>query len=228
MTPGKRLFDLGLATALLVLLWPVLLVIAALILIRDGQPVIFRSERMRAPAQPFTLLKFRTMSNDMPDDTVSAGYKSGRITAIGRGLRRSRLDELPQIFNILRGDMSFVGPRPPLPRYVALRPDLYARVLENRPGITGLATLVYRHHEEDMLARCTSVEETHETYLRRCVPAKARLDLIWARRRSVCFDTLLILRTIGSLFSHTGGGRPRARHSQTAASSSRGIKKQPD
>lgn len=207
MTLSKRLFDIGLATVLLVLLWPVMALIALVVLALDGRPILFRAERMKAPSQSFTLLKFRTMTVEATDSTVSAGYKSARITRAGALLRRTRLDELPQLFNILRGDMSFVGPRPPLPRYVALRPDLYAEVLRNRPGVTGLATLVYHHHEEWLLAQCDSAEQTHEVYLRRCVPVKARLDLIWARDQSLCYDLVLILRTIGHFFRRLLPGR---------------------
>jgi len=87
-------------------------------------------------------------------------------------------------------------PRPPDPRYVKMFPELYAEVLKSRPGITGLATLVYHRTEERLLARCRTAEDTHSVYLRRCVPAKARLDLIWARRRTDCFDLWLMLKTV--------------------------------
>ncbi|MEO0752875.1 MAG: sugar transferase, partial [Pseudomonadota bacterium] len=142
-----------------------------------------------------TLWKFRTMTVVHTDDGVSGGDKTARITPTGAILRRRRLDELPQLFNILRGDMSFVGPRPPLRRYVDLCPDIYAKVLRNRPGVTGLATLHYHWREERLLASCKTPEETNRIYLNRCVPAKARLDLLWARNRSLCFDIALIWRT---------------------------------
>ena len=195
MTPAKRLLDIVLALALAVVLALPVVVIAALILIRDGRPIFYPSERMKTPTLPFTLWKFRTMTADRNDTGVSAGYKQSRITRTGRFLRAKRLDELPQLFNILKGDMSFVGPRPPLRRYVELRPDLYGKVLKNRPGVTGLATLVFHAREERLLSRCSSAEETDHTYLTRCVPAKARLDLIWARNRSLCFDLRLIWET---------------------------------
>lgn len=198
----KRLFDLGLAILLLVLLWPVILLVGSAILLFDGKPVIFRSDRMKSPCETFSLLKFRTMHVATADETVSAGYKSSRITRSGAILRRSRLDELPQLLNILRGDMSFVGPRPPLPRYTALRPDLYDQVLQNKPGVTGLATLVYHRHEERLLAKCTSAEATHDMYLRRCVPMKARLDLIWAENHTFCYDIVLLFRTILHIGQH--------------------------
>jgi lipopolysaccharide/colanic/teichoic acid biosynthesis glycosyltransferase len=97
--------------------------------------------------------------------------------------------------------MSFVGPRPPLRQYVERFPDLYARVLQNRPGITGLATLVYHAHEERLLRPCRTVAETDAVYARRCIPAKARLDLIYQRNRSICYDLVLLGRTIGRMLA---------------------------
>ncbi|MEQ8897752.1 MAG: sugar transferase [Roseovarius sp.] len=196
MTPSKRLMDLGLALLLLIVLAVPILIVALWVLVSDGRPVLYPSERMKTPDTPFTLWKFRSMRTDHNDTGVSGGYKTARITRTGRILRGKRLDELPQLFNILKGDMSFVGPRPPLRRYVELRPDLYARVLRNRPGVTGLATLRYHAHEEKLLARCTDAAETERVYLTHCVPAKARFDLIWAHNRSFCFDAALIVETV--------------------------------
>lgn len=210
MTPSKRVMDLLLALVLCVLLVPVIVVIALAVLMVDGRPVFYRSERMKAPDQAFTLWKFRTMTQDAADHGVTAGYKQERFTRLGRRLRRFRLDELPQLWNILRGDMSFVGPRPPLRRYVEMRPDLYASVLQNRPGVTGLATLTYHHCEEMLLARCTCAEETDALYLQRCVPVKARLDMIWAKNRSICYDIKLILDTVKRVF----GPRKRLKNRQ--------------
>ncbi|MEL6647704.1 MAG: sugar transferase [Pseudomonadota bacterium] len=195
MTFGKRLLDLTLALFLALVFAVPLIVVAMVVLIKDGRPIFYTSERMKTPDESFTLWKFRTMTVDRNDTGVSGGDKAARITPTGAVLRRRRLDELPQLFNILRGDMSFVGPRPPLRRYVELRPDIYAKVLQNRPGVTGLATLNYHGQEERLLAACTTPEETDRVYLSRCVPAKARLDLLWARNRSVCFDLVLIWRT---------------------------------
>lgn len=200
MTPAKRLVDIVLAGILCLVLAPLFAGVALMVLIRDGRPVLYISERMKAPDTAFRLWKFRTMTTASRDSGVSGGDKAARITPLGARLRRLRLDELPQLINILRGDLSFVGPRPPLRRYVELRPDLYARVLRCRPGVTGLATLVYHAHEERLLARCRSAAETERAYLRRCVPAKARLDLIYARHRSLCFDLVLIYETVRRIF----------------------------
>ncbi|CUH51483.1 sugar transferase [Shimia marina] len=195
-TFGRRMMDLGWVLLLLVVLWPLMLVIAALILIRDGWPIFYVSERMRSPTQGFMLLKFRSMSNVDSDSGVSGGDKAHRITKTGYFMRRYRLDELPQLFNILKGDISFVGPRPPLRRYVERFPALYGEVLKERPGVTGLATLIYHRTEERLLADCATPAETEAVYERRCVPRKARLDLIYARRRTLCSDQRLTVATV--------------------------------
>ena len=195
MTPGKRLLDIGLALVLLIVAAPVMAGIALAVLVLDGRPVLYPSERMRAPGQGFTLWKFRTMRPEAGDSGVSGGDKAARITRTGRFLRRARLDELPQLWNILMGEMSFIGPRPPLRQYAERFPELYARVLRSRPGISGLATLRFHRHEEHLLARARTREETDTIYCRACIPRKARLDLIYQARRTLCFDLALIGQT---------------------------------
>lgn len=195
MTPGKRMLDLGLALILVLLLGPLIAGLAIWLRITQGAPVFYASERMTTPERGFTLWKFRTMTVAGSDSGVSGGDKAARITPAGRWLRRTRLDEVPQLWNILRGDLSFVGPRPPLRQYVERFPALYDQVLRSRPGVTGLATLVYHGHEERLLARCVDAAETDAVYGRVCVPRKARLDLIYAAQGSLCFDLVLVART---------------------------------
>ncbi|WP_296419548.1 sugar transferase [Pseudooctadecabacter sp.] len=194
----KRLFDILCAALILMLSAPVMLVIALLIRHHDRGPVFYVAERMKTPQQPFHLIKFRTMTHvdAAQNGGVTGGDKSGRITPIGRVLRRFRLDELPQAINVLRGDMSIVGPRPPLRQYTDAFPELYARVLRSRPGITGLATLHFHRHEERLIARATTAAETEAIYTRRCIPRKATLDLIYQRHASVCFDIVILWQTI--------------------------------
>lgn len=196
MTPGKRTFDLGLALVLLMFLWPLVLIVALAVLLCDGRPVLYISERMQTPDRGFNLLKFRTMHPVAADSGVSGGDKATRITSCGRILRRWRLDELPQLWNILRGDISFVGPRPPLRQYVEAHPALYARVLRSRPGLTGLATVEFHRREAALLAACRTARDCDRVYARRCIPAKARLDLIYQQNRSLRLDLLLLLRTL--------------------------------
>ncbi|MEM1386565.1 MAG: sugar transferase [Pseudomonadota bacterium] len=200
MTPGKRALDIGLALILGIALLPLGVLVGAAMLVRDGRPVFYVSERMKGPRAPFQLWKFRTMTMVARDSGVSGGDKAARLTRTGRFLRRTRLDEIPQLWNVLRGDMSFVGPRPPLRLYVERFPALYARVLASRPGITGLATLYYHRHEERLLARCQSPEETDAVYGRACVPRKARLDLIYQKHRSLGMDLRLIAMTAARAF----------------------------
>ena len=197
VTADKRVLDVILALLIGALALLPFLAIVLILLIRDGRPVFYIAERMRAPGQPFRLYKFRTMRVDKGDHGVSGGHKSDRITPTGRVLRRTRLDEIPQLWNILRGDMSFVGPRPPLRSIVERFPDLYAQVLRSRPGVTGLASLHYHAHEERLLAGCRTAEETDSVYTRRCVPRKAHLDMIYQQRRTLCLDLAIIGQTFG-------------------------------
>ncbi|MFV2035501.1 MAG: sugar transferase [Halocynthiibacter sp.] len=196
MTAGKRVFDIVLCLWLILWLGLPIVVISVLILLRDGFPIFYRSERMLKPGQSFTLWKFRTMRVKSDDGGVSGGDKTGRVTAFGRSLRRRRLDELPQLWNIFKGDISFVGPRPPLRQYVSRFPDIYSEVLKSRPGVTGLATIFLHGREERLLSSCKSPEETDKIYTTQCLPVKARLDLIYQHNRSVCMDIWLIWRTM--------------------------------
>lgn len=196
MNPAKRAFDLFTAAAITPVVVPMILVLSLLILIREGRPVFFGGERMKTPTQGFRLWKFRTMKLDPGDRGVSGGDKSDRITALGRMLRRTRLDELPQLWNLWRGDISVVGPRPPLREYVERFPEIYDRVLLNRPGLTGLGSIYFSKHEAWLLARSTSSADTDAIYCRACIPRKARIDLIYQRNRSFCLDLEIVRRTL--------------------------------
>jgi len=201
MTWHKRILDLFFATLLVVILGPVLLFLLLWVFVRQGRPLFYVAERMKTPDQGFNLWKLRTMTIAEGDTGVSGGDKVARITPTGAWLRAKRLDEFPQLWNILRGDLSFVGPRPPLREYVERYPDLYAQVLKSRPGVTGLASIVYHKHEAGLLARCATPQETDAVYARVCIPAKARLDLIYQRHQGICYDFALVFETIGNLFT---------------------------
>lgn len=204
MTPQKRILDLFFVLLLVIALGPVLIGLILWLLIRQGRPVFYVAERMKSVDQPFRLWKLRTMTVVEEDAGVSGGDKAARITPEGAWLRSKRLDELPQLWNILKGDLSFVGPRPPLREYVERYPEIYREVLRNRPGVTGLASIVYNRHEAALLSRCKTPEETDELYSRICVPAKARLDLIYQRHQTLCFDFDLVFQTIGNLLRRQG------------------------
>lgn len=199
MPRGKRAFDVSLALLLLMPLGLVMAVVAVVLLVAQGRPVLFVQWRMCSPTGAFPLIKFRTMIAAETEFGVTGADQHWRITRLGHFLRRSRLDELPQLFNILRGHMSFVGPRPPMPELVQAAPELFARVLRSRPGVTGLATLVYHRHEYRILRHCQTTAETRATYLRRCLPAKARIDLLYQECRSVWLDLWIIAGTIQAI-----------------------------
>ena len=200
MTWRKRLFDLFFVTLLIVILGPILLAVLIWLLWKEGRPVFYLAERMTTPTRSFRLWKLRNMTVVSQDTGVSGGDKAARITKTGAWLRSKRLDEFPQLWNILKGDLSFVGPRPPLRQYVEANPEIYAEVLKSRPGVTGLASIAYHKHEAALLARCTTAEETDAVYSRICIPAKARLDLIYQRHQNMCFDFDLVFQTIGNIF----------------------------
>lgn len=196
MKASKRLFDLSVATTLLVPLAPVIGVVCVVVLVVDGRPVFYISERMKSSKKGFKLIKFRTMKTVDTDSGVSGGDKTSRITRTGAFLRRTRLDELPQLWNVIKGDISFVGPRPPLRQYVEAFPELYEEVLKSRPGITGMATLYFHEHEEWLLARSRSNAETDAIYRRACIPRKATLDLMYQKNRNLCMDMSIMAKTV--------------------------------
>ena len=200
MTPGKRLFDLTIALFLAALLSPLIVLLCLVLLVVEGGPVFYIAERMASPTCSFGLVKFRTMRPVAQVGGVTGGDKSARMSGLHRVLRRTRADELPQLWNVLTGDMSLVGPRPPLREYVEAFPELYTKVLRSRPGMTGLASLLFHAHEERLLAACKTPAETDAVYRRRCVPRKARIDMIYQTKRSACLDLVLVLRTAAKPF----------------------------
>ncbi|WP_347140008.1 sugar transferase [Paracoccus sp. SSK6] len=207
----KRLFDIALALILLLPLSIAMGVVAILVLIQQGRPIFYAAERMRAPGRSFTQWKFRTMLAEEGDFGATGAHKHWRITPLGHFLRKTRLDELPQLFNILRGDMSFVGPRPPLREYVERFPAVYSQVLKSRPGVTGLATLIYHRHEDRILARCKSAEATELAYYRRCLPAKLKIDLIYQRHRDLRLDLWIMWNTLKIVLGKDERPRRRGR-----------------
>jgi lipopolysaccharide/colanic/teichoic acid biosynthesis glycosyltransferase len=145
---SKRVFDIVFASLGLLCLSPLLLPVALLIKLDSPGPVFFRQERMGRGFRPFRIYKFRTMVRDAPRHGGPITFGADpRITTVGRALRKTKIDELPQLINVLRGQMSFVGPRPEVRRYVELFREDYEDILRVLPGITDLASLKYRHEE---------------------------------------------------------------------------------
>jgi lipopolysaccharide/colanic/teichoic acid biosynthesis glycosyltransferase len=187
----KRLFDFLSSVIGLVILSPVFLSIAVLIKITSSGPVLHRAQRIGLNGKPFRLYKFRTMVNQAaqlgPGITASA---DPRITAVGRILRRLKLDELPQLVNVLAGEMSLVGPRPEDPRYVAAYSADQKRALSVRPGITSQASIYYRS-EENLL----TASSPEDVYLHEILPKKLAMDVAYVDRHSFWLDLKILLET---------------------------------
>lgn len=193
----KRLFDIAAAGLGLLLLWPVLLAAAVWVKLDSPGPVLFRQTRVGRFGVPFTIHKFRTM-RVAPGAAITVGADP-RITRAGHRLRQTKLDELPQLWDVLRGAMSLVGPRPELPKYVELYPaDLRERVLSVRPGITDPASLAFSHEAELLAAAADPEREYREVIL----PAKLRLSADYAARASLATDLRLIVATLARVFEH--------------------------
>ena len=187
----KRLFDMVCAVLGLLVLSPVLLVCALLVGLTSPGGVLFRQERVGKDGVPFTIYKFRSMRKDNAGLKISTSGDS-RITPVGRVLRKAKLDELPQLWNVLKGDMSFVGPRPEVREYTDLYTPEQGQVLLVRPGITGLASIRYRN-ENDLLSASA---DPNRTYIEEVMPAKLALDLEYIPRACVSYDIKLILETL--------------------------------
>lgn len=186
---GKRICDVFLATLIAVPTLPVAVACAVMIRVVDGPPILFRQYRVGRAGVPFHILKFRTMKTE-PGPQVTLGGDP-RITRIGSFLRRTKLDELPQLWNVLRGDMSLVGPRPEVPGYVALYPRWFASVVTLRPGVTDYASIILSD-EERVLATAGRGEGFYGDVL---LPRKLALTRLYRRRVSFRTDLLLILAT---------------------------------
>lgn len=189
----KRIFDLICSTLGLILLSPVLIGIAIKIKTGSDGPVFFKQVRVGQESKEFEILKFRTMVVDAEKlgKQITVG-NDNRITKIGAFLRKYKLDELPQLINVFKGDMSLVGPRPEVPRYVQLYNEEQRKVLDVKPGITDLASIRYRD-ENELLG---GVANPEEFYINTIMPDKLALNLHYINRNNVFFDIYIILKTI--------------------------------
>lgn len=191
-----RLIDVLAAAAGLLILSPLLLALALWVKLSSPGPIFYRARRVGRGGQLFHLYKFRTMVADA--DRQGPGITTAgdsRITPVGRFLRRTKLDELPQLLNVLKGEMSLVGPRPEDPRYVALYNAEQQRVLQVRPGITSPASLQYRNESELLRGR-----DWETVYTQEILPHKLALELDYLQKRSVWRDLGLIGQTVLSLW----------------------------
>jgi lipopolysaccharide/colanic/teichoic acid biosynthesis glycosyltransferase len=193
----KRAFDILLSGLGLILLSPVLILAAVLVKLSSPGPVLFRQERIGRRFHPFYIYKFRSMVADAPKmgRPITIG-DDPRITRLGRFLRKTKIDELPQLLNVLNGDMSLVGPRPEARCYVELFRQDYEAILRIRPGITDLASIRYR----DEAAILAQAEDPEEEYVRRVLPEKIRLAREYVGHASLWLDLSIIVQTLCKLF----------------------------
>jgi lipopolysaccharide/colanic/teichoic acid biosynthesis glycosyltransferase len=192
----KRSFDILASLLFCVLLSPLLTAAALLVALGSRGPILFRQQRIGRHFRPFFIYKFRSMVVDAPGrgGQITVG-DDPRITRVGRLLRRTKLDELPQLFNVLRGDMSLVGPRPEVPKYVEMFRDDYEVILQVRPGVTDLASLRYRD-EATLLATAADPEAE---YIGRVLPQKIALAKQYVAQRSLLFDLKIVTQTAVTL-----------------------------
>jgi len=192
----KRALDVSLSLAGLLAIMPIFAIIGLAALVTSGRPVLFSQERMGHHGRPFQVLKFRTM-------TVLKGAESGlfepgrrsRVTPFGRVLRAYKIDELPQLWNVLKGEMSFVGPRPEIRKWVEASPGAWRKILSVKPGITDPASLVYRE-EEEILAASTDPEAVYRDEI---LPHKMALYAEYVDRRTVAGDLAIITATLARI-----------------------------
>lgn len=190
---SKRIFDILFSSIGLILISPILLVISIIIKITSEGPILFKQVRVAKDNKDFKILKFRTMIVDADKKGLKITVKDDpRITKIGKFLRKTKLDELPQLFNVLLGDMSFVGPRPEVRKYVDLYTEEQKQVLSVRPGITDLASIKYRN-ENELLDQSTNPEDT---YINEIMPSKLKINLDYVKNINLVNDIKLILLTI--------------------------------
>ena len=194
----KRTFDIAVSSLALLVCSPLFIVIAALVKLDSRGPVFFVQQRVGKYFRLFRIYKFRSMVEDAPRQGGPITFgKDGRITRVGWFLRKGKLDELPQLFNVLKGDMSLVGPRPEVPTYVQMFRHDYEEILQVHPGITDLASLKYRD-EAALLAESMNPERE---YVEHVLPDKIKLAKEYVRKSSFFFDLALILRTPLRLFT---------------------------
>ena len=207
----KRCFDIIVSAVGAIILAPLLLIITVLVAITSRGGPFFRQTRVGRNRRPFWILKFRTMA--VRPDAVSGSFDAGdrsRVTRIGGVLRRTKLDELPQLWNVLVGDMSLVGPRPEVPKWTEVHRTRWDRVLSVRPGLTDPASIRYRD-EESILA---ASDDPESTYRDEILPRKLDLAEAYVRDHSFLEDLKLLFRTVRAVLGPgTGSGTPDGRES---------------
>jgi lipopolysaccharide/colanic/teichoic acid biosynthesis glycosyltransferase len=190
----KRLFDLAISVPLLVLLLPLMAVLGLVIKLETPGPILYRCRRVGLGGREFEMLKFRKMHEDAKGLALTSA-RDDRLTRVGALLACTKLDELPQLWNVIRGQMSLVGPRPEDPSFVGVHPAGYAEILRIRPGIAGLAQLVYARE-----SRLLDGPELLQHYIQSLLPHKVAIDCLYVARRSIGLDVRILLWTLLVLF----------------------------
>lgn len=192
----KRLFDIFFSFLGIVLLSPLFFIVALLVIIESGFPVFYSQKRVGKKGVEFSLLKFRTMIKDADKNgLLTVGGRDARITKIGYYLRKTKVDELPQLINVLIGDMSLVGPRPEVKKYTDLYTEKQQQVLTVKPGITDYASIQFVD-ENDLLGKS---ENPEATYIKEIMPKKLELNLKYIQESSLITDLAIIFRTIAKI-----------------------------
>lgn len=196
----KRLFDIFFSFFSIIILLPFIAVIALIIKMDSDGPIIFKQERVGKGGKIFKIYKFRTMvkNSESKGTRFTTSTKDPRITRVGHFFRRSNLDEIPQLFNILKGDMSFVGPRPEVPEMVALYSEEQKEILSVRPGITDYASLKFRK-EGDIISVSS---DAYNTYTKVIMPEKVRLGLKYINEQSMVLDVKILFDTVLRIISN--------------------------
>jgi lipopolysaccharide/colanic/teichoic acid biosynthesis glycosyltransferase len=188
----KRLFDIVVSLLLIIMLWPLLVTLAVAVSVSSPGPIFFRQTRVGRHEKPFSILKFRSMKVGQTGLKITA-QNDPRITPLGKIIRETKLDELPQLFNVLKGDMSLVGPRPEVPEYIQYYPDdVRQKIFSMRPGITDLASLAYKD-EERILAEAS---DPQKAYIEKVMPDKLEYCMEYIRNYSFLLDLKILFRTL--------------------------------
>ena len=204
----KRAFDIAVSSLVILIALPLWAIVAVAIRLDSPGPVFYHAARIGKGGEPFTICKFRTMTVDAPGKGPGITMQGDpRITRVGRFLRSIKIDEMPQLINVLRGEMSIVGPRPEDPRYVARYTLEQRRVLNVRPGMASSAFPKYRHEQELLAAAGDDFENTYLTVI---LPDRLRMDLEYIEQQSFLYDLAVLARAAVSLFTTADGGQSTA------------------
>jgi lipopolysaccharide/colanic/teichoic acid biosynthesis glycosyltransferase len=203
----KRFFDVVISATGLLLLSPLIMLLALAIRMDSPGPVFFRGVRIGRDGRPFKIWKFRSMVADAETmGAASTNFKDARVTRVGRFIRKFKLDEFSQLINVLLGDMSLVGPRPEVKKFVDMYTEEEKIILTVRPGITDWSSI--RFHNEGEIIESSGIADADEAYARLIRPEKLRLQIKYVRERTMWIDIKIILCTILTIISGRAGGKP--------------------